>query len=141
MAIPEKLKARPGEAPSPVTRYLFSLPPESELHNLFFLLGRHLVNFFAELVGEVLHPFFGAFQIIFCNFGFLFEVLQLIHGIAADGTDGHLGLLPVFGHVFHQVLAAFLGQRREVEPQRRAGRSEDSDRYPRFESPFQWLSA
>ena len=78
----------------------------SDLHDLLVLVGASIVDELDVLVGQLLGLVFQLLLVVLGDLAGLLHGLELIHGVAADVTDGDLGLLALFLDLLGQLLAA-----------------------------------
>ena len=79
-----------------------------KLHELLFLGAADLVDLLDVFVGQFLQVLFGLYLVVLGDLRVLLELLDIVHGVAADIADGHLGVLAVLAHLLGQFLTAFL---------------------------------
>src|SRR5579863_4756769 len=90
-------------------------------HQFVFFRFHHAVDVLDELVGELLHLVFGLAFLVFGDLLVLEQFLDVMQRIAAHVAHRDLRALAFVRNMLGQFLAALLGQRRQVDPDHRAG--------------------
>src|SRR3954470_23669962 len=88
----------------------------SDLQNLFFLALQQVVDLVGVVVGQLLHPFLGAVLLVAADLALVDELLQVVHDVAPDVSDGNPPLLRHLPGDLDELLAPFLGQLRDRQP-------------------------
>ena len=87
----------------------------SDCHQFLFLLGGQIVQNLALLVGQILQILLQLLQIVLGDLALLLGLLEGIHSLTADVTDGNLAVLAILMDLLGQLLTAFLSQLRECQ--------------------------
>ena len=88
---------------------------KSDLKYLFFLDFEDLGDLVGIAIGQFLDILFADLIVVLGNLTRLLLLLEILDRVAADIPDGNLRLFGVLAEVLDDLLAAFLGQRRDNE--------------------------
>jgi hypothetical protein len=79
-------------------------------------VSHSLIHFGFVALGDILDILFVLLELILRDDLVLFELFQLVDGIAADIPEGNFVILGLFLEILDNFLAALAGQRRQVQP-------------------------
>src|SRR6266540_1807025 len=87
-----------------------------DLEDLRFLALEQLVDLLRVLVGQLLDALLGAVLLVLPDLTLVHELLEVVHDVAADVSDGHAPFLGHPAHDLDELLAPLLGELRNREP-------------------------